>query len=151
MLLYADSSDEEDDALDSRDESADEIFSLQTNNPRHRHDSLREIVFLKDVKAGSQSFKEKDRGSRLSVTKGEGRMRPIQLNSKDLLFCDKEISVNLSPSNEAALSHEGRKVDGAVQVRTPQQKAKSPGSKDVPVVHSLNTPPDITSGEGNVR
>lgn len=50
--MYEDSSDEEEVDEDSNLDEDVEIFSLQTN-PRNRHDSLREIVFLKDVKSGS--------------------------------------------------------------------------------------------------
>ena len=61
MLMYADSSDEDEldrDEIDSEAGQSDEVFSMQTNvGPRH--DSLREIVRLKDATAGSQSFKVK--------------------------------------------------------------------------------------------
>lgn len=81
MLVYADSSDEEDRDEDSQlDEVVDEGYSMQTN-PGHRQDSLKEIVFLKDAKPGSYSFNEKQRRGRLTVAAGS-RCRQIELNSK---------------------------------------------------------------------
>ena len=59
MLIYADSSDEEDQDEESLlDDVVDEGFSLQTN-PGMRTDSLKEIVLLKDAKSGSYSFNDK--------------------------------------------------------------------------------------------
>ena len=59
MLVYADSSDEEDKDEESLlDDVVDEGFSLQTN-PGMRADSLKEIVLLKDAKQGSYSFNDK--------------------------------------------------------------------------------------------
>jgi len=59
LLVYADSSDEEDKDEESQMEDViDEGFSMHTH-PGKRADSLREIVFLKDSKPGSYSFNEK--------------------------------------------------------------------------------------------
>ena len=59
MLVYADSSDEEDrDEESQMDEVVDEGFSMQTHAGK-RQDSLKEIVFLKDSKPGCSSFNEK--------------------------------------------------------------------------------------------
>lgn len=81
MLVYADSSDEEDQDEDSQaDEVIDEGFSMQTNHAK-RHDSLKEIVFLKDAKPGSYSFNEKHRSKRLKLTTFP-KTKQIQLNSK---------------------------------------------------------------------
>ena len=93
MLVYADSSDEEDrDEVDSQlDEMLiDEEFSMQTGNPNQRHDSLKEIVFLKDAKPGSYSFKEKQKSKRMTVD-SHSKCRQIQLNSKQIAIYDQEI------------------------------------------------------------
>ena len=69
MLVYADSSDEEDQDEESLlDEAVGEGFSMQTHAGK-RQDSLKEIVFLKDSKPGSSSFNEKQqKRKRLTIT-----------------------------------------------------------------------------------
>ena len=62
LLVYADSSDEEED-LDVAE--SDDLFSIQTHQG-HRNDSLKELVFLKETKQKNLSFNEKHRGKRLA-------------------------------------------------------------------------------------
>ena len=80
LLVYADSSDEEEHEEESlMDEAVDEGFSMQTQ-PGHRQDSLKKIVFLKDSKPGSYSFKEKlHKGKRLNLPSQGGSSRCKQI------------------------------------------------------------------------
>ena len=66
MLVYADSSDEEEmqeDFISQRGIAFDQDDQFHKAASQYgaskRHDSLREIVYLKDTKAGSHSFNEK--------------------------------------------------------------------------------------------
>ena len=59
MLMYADSSDDEDMEQDVDLGESLEIFSNKTRAVDQRRDSLREVVMLKDAQYGSQSFNEK--------------------------------------------------------------------------------------------
>lgn len=63
LLMYADSSDEDEKEEDSQGLAyeIDEVFSNMTN-PGHRHDSLKEIVLLKDTKAASFNEKQRSKG-----------------------------------------------------------------------------------------
>ena len=71
LLLYTDSSDEEDEEAmeeDSRREEMEEVFTTQTQKnlyDNRRNDSLREVVRLKDIRSGINSFKDKKKGKRL--------------------------------------------------------------------------------------
>ena len=71
MLLYTDSSDEEEEEAmeeDSRREEMEEAFTTQTQKnlyDNRRHDSLREIVRLKDIRSDINSFKVKKKDKRL--------------------------------------------------------------------------------------
>ena len=87
LLLYTDSSDEEDEEAmeeDSRREEMEEVFTTQTQKnlqDNRRNDSLREVVRLKDIRSGINSFKDKKKGKRLD---GD-RVQQIQLNSKQIV------------------------------------------------------------------
>ena len=72
MLLYADSSDEEEQEAfeeDSRREEMEEAFTTQTQKilyDNRRNDSLREVVRLKDIRSDINSFKVKKKDKRLN-------------------------------------------------------------------------------------
>lgn len=73
MLLYADSSDEDERDVESQVAENDEVFSLMTTNPGQRNDSLKEVVLLKDTKAASFNEKQKSKGGVTFVGRQTGK------------------------------------------------------------------------------
>ena len=111
MLVYADSSDEEDQDEESMmDEPVGDGYSMQTHAGK-RQDSLKEIVFLKDSKPGSSSFNEKQKGKRLTITSAGQKSKQIQLNSKQIAIFDQVMP------DEHPLSQSDRRVSKSAKTQ----------------------------------
>ena len=135
MLVYADSSDEEEMELDEEslmqqeEVVMDDGFSNMTQIGQ-RHDSLKEIVFLKDTKQASHSFNEKQQTKLTSsfakdLVGGGGDTRIIELNSKQLDIYDDEHTVIPPIIRE---TNETNKISPQSNERDQFEREKQPNS-----------------------